>query len=980
MSNKFWGGGSSSESESGSGSDEEVETKVVSAKQFQSGFGGSDSEEEVRVVKSKKDRLLDTVAALCAKMRNKMRIGDWSEVETMYKELNIVLDKNSKELIGPDGSRPRGYLRLVVDLEDNIVESWGKKKAMNKTCAKAITNLKGGVKRYNRDQNLEEMILAYRENPDAVGIEKDAEDEDAGSGSGSESGSGSGSGSESSDSEAEEPVKKAPSPAKKKVAKVKDGSDSDSDDFDWGADSDSDTDEEVVKASGEGFGYKAWMFLKKDGDLSKEATDKELRNAERARRAREAEEKNLREEQEDQFEKVDRKKKKKDRKIVFSKDEEITIALCLKKLQHVVEQRGKKGVLMTDQMIQLRYLRMKTEEAKLGDGVNALIQLQLIGSHFDNIKAVAGHMDDKSWRCCHDDIMYLLQMAKRNKKLIISNNVGEDDEELEPKEGAPYKVCGDIVSFVERLDTENMKSLQSTDPHSLEYVERLKNEVLIYNLICFCEQHTQRDEYDLSQRNRITLCRVQHIYYKRNYVPNVKYLSMDSITTQDETEEKVVEEILPGLIAPQDIPVAIDVDDEKDSTVLMAKLCQALYSMETDDRLRTRAILCHIYHHALHNRWYKARDMMLMSHLQEVISNSDIDTQILYNRTMVQLGLCAFRHGLIQDSHMALHDIYASSRVKELLAQGIVNMRNQERTAEEIMIQKRRQTPFHMHINIDMMECVYFVCSMLLEIPSMAQGEASKRRFFSKKFGTQLNFWRRNTFGGPPESPRDHIVAASMELLNGNWKACRDLVMSLNVWNLFPEKEFVKGMLVKKIKEEGLRTYLFVFGGVYETISLVTLSEMFELDLSDVHSIVSKMVYDEELQATHDQPTQTIEIHKEEPSLLQSLALKCADRTAKFVENSERLLDQRFGNDGGGRGRGGRGRGGRGGGRGGRGRGGDRDGDNRGGRGGRGGYRGGRGGRGRGGDRGDRGGGGGGGGNYRGNNNNNNNNGSYGDR
>ena len=40
---------------------------------------------------------------------------------------------------------------------------------------------------------------------------------------------------------------------------------------------------------------------------------------------------------------------------------------------------------------------------------------------------------------------------------------------------------------------------------------------------------------------------------------------------------------------------------------------------------------------------------------------------------------------------MALHDIYASSRVKELLAQGIVNLRNQERTPEEIMIQKRRQ-------------------------------------------------------------------------------------------------------------------------------------------------------------------------------------------------------------------------------------------------------------------------------------------------
>lgn len=64
------------------------------------------------------------------------------------------------------------------------------------------------------------------------------------------------------------------------------------------------------------------------------------------------------------------------------------------------------------------------------------------------------------------------------------------------------------------------------------------------------------------------------------------------------------------------------------SQKLMEKLCKYIYAKDNTDRLRTRSILCQIYHHALHNRWFKARDLMLMSHLQDNIQYSDVPTQV----------------------------------------------------------------------------------------------------------------------------------------------------------------------------------------------------------------------------------------------------------------------------------------------------------------------------------------------------------------
>ena len=72
------------------------------------------------------------------------------------------------------------------------------------------------------------------------------------------------------------------------------------------------------------------------------------------------------------------------------------------------------------------------------------------------------------------------------------------------------------------------------------------------------------------------------------------------------------------------------------------------------------------------------------------------------------------------------------------------------------------------------------------------------------------------------------------------------------MWDLFTNADQVRDMITNKIQEETLRTYLFTYSSIYTSMSMETLAEMFELPRSTVHSIISKMIINEELMVCHD--------------------------------------------------------------------------------------------------------------------------------
>jgi translation initiation factor 3 subunit C len=116
----------------------------------------------------------------------------------------------------------------------------------------------------------------------------------------------------------------------------------------------------------------------------------------------------------------------------------------------------------------------------------------------------------------------------------------------------------------------------------------------------------------------------------------------------------------------------------------------------------------------------------------------------------------------------------------------------------------------------------------------------------------------------------------------GDWKACKNYIinekMNSKVWDLFQNKASIRDMIVSKIQGESLHTFLFTCSSVYNKLSLETLAEMFELDVCMVHSMISKMIINEELMASLEEPTETVMMHRTEPTRLQVLALQQSEK------------------------------------------------------------------------------------------------------
>jgi len=834
-----------------SSSDEEVIERAPIVAQF---VVSDDEEETKRTVRSAKEKRYEELNNLIKTIKNNKKNNDVVNISRNFDELKKAFVRAKAVIDKEDGGKtPVFFIRCLFQLDEYVKVMWEGKKMTNKQQKSAMQALRQKLRKYIKD-NFDEEVTNFQDNAEDEHSDQEAADSDAGEGS---------------DADSDKEELPAASAFKKEASVVSSersesmppagGDDEDSDSTDWGSDDDSSS------SDSDAGGPTVLMrerFLKKTVTKEEEES-KRKKKEEKAERKKELKAAKEGEEQWETVQKGAQAAAGKDKPKMFGKDDEINISTVLAKLTEVTAARGKKSTDRKDQIKLTRELMKVAREHNLGLPVYIKIQYQIITSTFDYSRTGTDAMKIDQWEKSLKRIDEFINMLMKDPNICMNESITEETESLET---APIKIHGDAMTLIERMDDEFVKLVKAADAHSNEYITRLRYETKVCHLINSMIKYQEKQGH-VPDICRIYLRKIEHVYYKY---------------------DQRAADMVHGKI-PKTNDTSIDTMD---------KLCSYIYKRDSNGRLRTRAVLCHIYHMAVHDKNYDARDLLLMSHLQETIMNADVPTYILYNRTMSQLGLCQFRAGHVTEAHDALVDIQSGGRAKELLAQGLLPTRQVDRTAEQEKTEKARQIPFHMHINLEVLECCYLVCAMLVEIPYMAAHEFdARRRMISKSFHHQLKNSERQSLVGPPESMREHVVAASKAMRNGDWTNCVNLLlnpkMNGKVWDLFHNSEQVKEMLKRKVQEESLRTYIFTHSQVYDSISLVYLSSMFSLPDEKVHAVISKMIINEEVMGSLDEPTQCLVMHKTEPSGIQSLVLQAADKLHNLVENNDRVLDQK---------------------------------------------------------------------------------------
>eukprot|EP01029_Cantina_marsupialis_P017490 TRINITY_DN392_c0_g2_i2.p1 TRINITY_DN392_c0_g2~~TRINITY_DN392_c0_g2_i2.p1 ORF type:complete len:812 (+),score=316.42 TRINITY_DN392_c0_g2_i2:297-2438(+) len=550
-------------------------------------------------------------------------------------------------------------------------------------------------------------------------------------------------------------------------------------------------------------------------------------------------------------------------------EEEFTVEFLDKKTMELMQARGKRGVDTEQQLKGLQELLVKSVEEEMNVKIIMTLKSLILMTRLDAAShRIDAHLTREAWLEAVQTLSDLLSMLVNNRQyhlvtveqdVLGSSSVGGAQGIIllnANLEEETVSIIGTLESFVKFLYEDYMRHLRDMDARNDEYLVRVNDERELFKTLEVCLSYLKVHNL-MVQAAKVGLLEMQLLYSK--------------VMTQDTLFYKQIM--------------------EDRSKMVYMNLCQGADQSDNSDQLCT---LINVQFLAINNRYYEARDIFAMTqaYKSDMYALDDINIQCMYNRTLVQLGLCAFRNGLFTECHRLLGDLMnTGGKMKELIAQGLFFRRgdNFKRTEEDEKNERRRRMPFHLHVNIELLELVYYTSAMLAEVKLIASGSNS---IISRAFRKALKDYTNTVFDGPPENVREYTAQAGYLILHDDWKRASELLLGHKGWKLWSRYDLdtIRSQLLEEIKTVSLKVYLYLFGTRYDHLSVALLAEMFEMPVSQTTRIVNRMIFTKQVPASW-LDEDLIQVNSHPSTAIQKASQSTADALQRFLDSSSQFED-----------------------------------------------------------------------------------------
>ena len=497
--------------------------------------------------------------------------------------------------------------------------------------------------------------------------------------------------------------------------------------------------------------------------------------------------------------------------------ENLTEADIKKELEQISKQRGQNKYSL-DNVERLEFLYTLTE--------NKLTQIEILTEStlqtFDNYANQLSAFSSDLWNKIYKDIEKMMELYD-----ILNQEKNESNAKDIEKINLTFQ--NDLSVRMEKLENELYKSLQFNTNNTTEYNNCVLNEIKFLKLCKKVELFYTKTN-NLFGIAKIYLLVIMHTYYK-SPTPIKNLVKKFNLTfEEDDYIQKIV------------------INNDKD---YFKQLYNKVYEI-LDEENKIKIMLYQIYFLCVKNDYEAATKLFNVSNIYELIflfKNESL--KVLFNRTLAQLGLCAFKNLDLEEALKYLTPLCTKgpTKLKEYLSQSY--NKDSEKNALFDRGDKMRTIPSIMRINTNDLDTIFYLSSMICDVPKILLEkifgkENNEINNNSHAFERIFYNFQRQQFNGPSNIDKDKILSTTTYLMKGDWKRCIQEIKNLS---LIKKYNILQDKLFELIKKTAFKCFIIFYMDEYDSFESGKLSKRFEIKEYEVKNIINDMILSGKLKA-----------------------------------------------------------------------------------------------------------------------------------